>query len=595
MTQAGHIHVATTLLPRLTEFQELPPHVRAAIDDARKAGALLDENSDGSDVLAEIEHRAKVMAALRTPPEEPDLTEPGWPALAQMIEETSFLQVYRRAFFVRQQIGVPVDDELEAYAPVVETHRLAPFLEMFRTTIDEDKVAKALEGFNHQENTFVLARLWGTWSANSMQRAFTGAMLHRECLPNEAGLIDRMFGPRVEDYSAGPMLAVSPHSPYAMLLALNGTSRVKSADEKTWEQAAQRSPQLASEFATTWKDRGDLTKAEQFLKLAARLDPSHATYRKLAEHYQAQGDDENWLKAMNDLLETPSLGLEHARARCEIAEYYVNQREWEKALPYADAAAQTGAQWALNWGRAVNEANQNWQAAELAHVALIERYGENPVYWYFFCQRNGCGQLDTAREAAFPDGVSQLILKSDLTTNFVALALSMEGESVKALEILEREAKEKRTSWITMRAALMADTVGNAAKRDALLKQVVEQPEQPADDYDHRPHRAELVDLARALIADLTAGGKCDLDFDKLQSSRDRAPEDDRCSFSYYLGCYLDQRGKPDLAIKYWKESMAAQNLVMSARTAAGFELNRHGVKPSEWKELFLAKPKEMK
>ena len=35
---------------------------------------------------------------------------------------------------------------------------------------------------------------------------------------------------------------------------------------------------------------------------------------------------------------------------------------------------------------------------------------------------------------------------------------------------------------------------------------------------------------------------------------------------------------------------MAAQDLVMSTRTAAGFELQRRGIKPAEWKQLLFAK-----
>jgi hypothetical protein len=199
--------------------------------------------------------------------------------------------------------------------------------------------------------------------------------------------------------------------------------------------------------------------------------------------------------------------------------------------------------------------------------------------------------LEIARAAAFPDGVESLATRKDVPVNFHALVLAMEGQQGKALEVLDAEVKARPSSWNAMRAALMADLVADEKRRDALLKQVAEQPPQPATPNDNRPHREELVILAKALIADLASGGKCDFDLEKLHSARDEAPPFDHCSFNYFLASYLDQRGKTDHAIKYWKECMGANDLGTSLRTAAGFELTKHGVKPSEWKQLLFAKP----
>ena len=119
---------------------------------------------------------------------------------------------------------------------------------------------------------------------------------------------------------------------------------------------------------------------------------------------------------------------------------------------------------------------------------------------------------------------------------------------------------------------------------------MVEQQSPPTAEYDARPHREELVELARALIADLAAGGNCNLNLEELHASRDRAPERDRCSFNYFLACYLDPRGKGAQAIEYWKLCMGSPDLIMATRTAAGFELHQRGVKPNEWKELQFAR-----
>jgi len=224
------------------------------------------------------------------------------------------------------------------------------------------------------------------------------------------------------------------------------------------------------------------------------------------------------------------------------------------------------------------------------HVAAIQRYGEDPLIWYFYCQRTGTGHLDLARQTAFPTGVEQLAKRTDLPSSYLAMALWLEGEREQALEMTEKDAKAAPSSWTALNAAVMADRLNAGARRDALLKQVVDQPPAAAHKSDARPHREELVTLARALIADLAAGGKGDLKLADLHAARDRAPERDRCSFNYFLACYLEHHGKTEPAVYYWKQCMAAQDLVMSARTAAGFELHKRGVKPAEWKQLLFAK-----
>jgi hypothetical protein len=243
----------------------------------------------------------------------------------------------------------------------------------------------------------------------------------------------------------------------------------------------------------------------------------------------------------------------------------------------------------LSWAWTINEANQNWDAAESALVAEIERYGEHPAAWYFFCRRNGCGNLALARQAAFPDGVEDFAASGAMPDNYGALAL--EGKPSKALAIYERQSIEKPSSWIAMQAAIAADQIGERPKRDAFLKRVVEQTSARETPNDKRPHRQELVDLARHLIDDLAKGGTCSLNFEALHSSRDTAPERDRCSFNYFLACYLDNRGQSKQAVKYWKLCMGCPDLVMTTRTAAGFELHKRGAKPAEWKKLLFTPP----
>jgi hypothetical protein len=590
VTHAGPMHLATTLLPRMAGLDELPAHVREVLDEAKASGALLDMDSDEEDVAKEASYRAELIRSLRgfsregKPAPPADTSEPSWAVLAKIIEETSFLQIFHRAYFVRFQIGVPVDDYVEMHRPIFATHRHAKSIDRMLSNAQPEGELQLSATFLD----FAHARMWLHWPRPAQVKVETIARANKELLPNELGLAARFY-PYEGNVGPGPMLAVSPHSPFAMAAAARASSG--SLPDKKWEEKAEESPYLAWTFAEIWKRRGDRAKTEEFLKLSVKLDPSPSKSRQLASFYKEGGDEKNWLKVLDECLKTPSVGLEHAQIQCEIAQYYAYRREWDKALPYADAAGETGAQWAMTWARNANEANQNWETAEQHFVDAIGRYGEHPIEWYLFCKRNGVGNLGLAREATFPEGVEAFAAIPNVPVNYAVMALYLEAKPSKALESREKEAEALPSSFSAMQCASMADRLGERARRDKWLGKVVEQKAATEHPYDQRPHREELIELARLFIADLAAGGKSIFDFEKVHALRDKAAERDRCTFNYFLGCYLDDHGKPELAVDYWKLCMGNPELGLGTRTLAGAELVRRKIKPEEWKSLLMSKP----
>jgi hypothetical protein len=592
-SQVGSQHLATTLLPRLEKTKELPSTVRQILDLARTDGAMLTEDSDAEDVLAEVDYRAKVTEALRgsVSPKapQPDLGEPSWAVLAQLIEETTFLQVYRRVYFVRVQLGFPIDELIDAHRPIIGKHPRFSFIEQYHTQIEPEKAMAATQSFDANYLDYAQARFWTQWPANLRIQVESIARQNREMLANEAGIAAREYHYDA-NVGVGPLVAVSPHSPYAMGVALRCNPPQPDV-LKAWEETAKRSPYLAWSFAEVAGRNGDPTRVEKFLKLAAELDPSAINLKRLAEHYKGSGDNAKWVSTLDEFLKTPSLGLERAQIQRDIAAYYFNRRQWDKALPYADAASETGAQWAMMCARTANEANQNWEAAERHFVDAITRYGESPVEWYLFCNRNGVGNLELARATAFPDGVESFAGDPNTPPNYAGISLYLEAKPSKALDRFEKEAESLPATFTSMHAATIADRLGETSRRNKLFKQVVEQKSASQHPYDNRPHRPELVELAKLFIADLAQGAKCKFSFDKLTAIRDAAPERDRCGFNYFLACYLDQHGQPDLAIDYWKQCMGAADLGLGTRTLAGAALHKRGVKPGDWKVLLFARP----
>jgi tetratricopeptide (TPR) repeat protein len=105
--------------------------------------------------------------------------------------------------------------------------------------------------------------------------------------------------------------------------------------------------------------------AERCLKREIKFSPEFKTYDRLSNLYKKQGKRELWRATLDEYLqEHESFGLEHARIQVRIADDLMAHREPEQALPYAVAAAETYAAWALLCAHRCYDALEDWENAK---------------------------------------------------------------------------------------------------------------------------------------------------------------------------------------------------------------------------------------
>ena len=136
------------------------------------------------------------------------------------------------------------------------------------------------------------------------------------------------------------------------------------------------------------------------LEQSIRVSPDYTAYASLAKNYQARGDTERWLATLERYLgEGVDTGLNEARVRVDLADYYLAHGELSRARAYSEAAAETWAGWAMECAGRVSEAMQDWPRAEVWYRAVAERYPNTSAYlWYCFCKRTGHGNVEAARD-----------------------------------------------------------------------------------------------------------------------------------------------------------------------------------------------------
>ena len=91
----------------------------------------------------------------------------------------------------------------------------------------------------------------------------------------------------------------------------------------------------------------------------------------LAKAYKSQGKIDRWRETLDDFVNNvEDLGLDHSNVRIEMAEYLMEQKQWDKASPYAEEAAQSGSHRSMECAWKCAEALKYWERAEGWHRGI---------------------------------------------------------------------------------------------------------------------------------------------------------------------------------------------------------------------------------
>src|SRR5439155_25428967 len=143
-----------------------------------------------------------------------------------------------------------------------------------------------------------------------------------------------------------------------------------------------------------------------------------------------QGNEKQWQATWDDFLKQPDFGLEQARARVAVAEHFMLDGQFELALPYAQGAGQTGAEWALVCAADCLTGLKHLSEAERYMQAMARRYPYSATGWYFWCQRTGQGNLSAARKEVL-DVIANP--RQGVEPASRAIFLTLEGDKKQAL------------------------------------------------------------------------------------------------------------------------------------------------------------------
>jgi tetratricopeptide (TPR) repeat protein len=562
----SNLHVATTIAPqvleqlvprRLATLVTLPASVRERLD--RQAGEI---------ALVEALQRAG----------EPGLDqgEPAWGVLAHVIRETRFVQVWRRLDFMRRVWSVPVDEFWADQRPHVLHHRYRPYLDVIALPAPDavralGELIETLDvtALEHTESP-MLRTLNDRSSEPKARDAFVFGSLHVDFVARDLTRLMENTAESTQAQLGMKLLWTSPNNPYAMAKLVEHDWKYAKERFAVWEKEAGQTPVMLAALSKRYTALGEIDKAQDSLTRYIRQSPDHWAYAALAKTYKDRGDTEHWLQTLERYLDQGTdPGLNDARVRVEIADYYMGLGRWQQAQPYAEAAAATWAEWAMRCAVNCYEGMQDWPRAELWVSRLAERYSNTSLYdWILFCKRTGHGDAEAARDqveryfAAVGDRPD--LVDPERAGYFYWLT----GDPKKALVLFAKAYEAKASVSAGTALVLMADDLGDLARRDAVLEELCTR----------HAAKAPLSTKVLALLREsLSHGESAAIDLKAVDQVIASIPPEHRGLIEFFVSWFLRKHGRPEDAQAYLRRSIESPNTFIWALVIAIDTLRKGG------------------
>ena len=560
----------------------LPPGVLDRLDPP--SAEIADFPIMGGWDPAEFERRREIVSVLKTAGTA-DRQEPSWGALGQLISEESFVHAARVTHFYRYAFGMDGDEfdqMLEPLEPLFADHPYAFGLRTYWRPKSELK--DELEGFidtlDRAELTAMVEPMASHFSSidnAAWKRLMVPAVIHLSPLYRDFVLRMVKGSGWAAERNSLQLERIAPRSPmqaYGNLRHRWHVPRIASL-AGPYEESFGYHPRVLQQLAFRYQQREEWEAAERVLVRWVEVEPSLLAYMRLADHQQARGAEERWLEVMETFLrETTPVALSHASAQDKIARYWMSREEFERALPYAEQAAESWAAWAMLTASACNELLGRDERAERWMRRISERYLTSSTDWYHWCRRTGAGDVRAAEDFA-ETRIDRLIERGTVDSAMkVAHFRHAMGVPEIAAGIFEEQYRRSGRLSCGILAALIWDELRQPERRDNLFQQIV----------DGDPGQGESSKWLHEFVKQIRVALRADeelADFNTGAIDRliDSAPDGTPTMLHSYLGRLLWHRGRRDLAERYL--TMAATSTIDTrSRDIAGSMLRDHGIDP---------------
>lgn len=566
-TEGGADQVWSAIYKRMVDVPQFP-------SSAAKIRERLADKTLKMGTPDEREMRTKLAAALRaTDRNEPDRVEPAFKALAELIDDVTFVQCWRLIHCETNVLGLDASETIEALWPYMKNHRMAPCLKVYsdRRQVVSAAVAELMElkDLTHLEMPCIPFATSIRKKQPDLVKRFDERLLKQWDLIEDDLMRSRFsYAAELRKQIFAWIYEVSPHHPRAIARSIEKNFNAQRGAK--WEKKYPENAFIQLTIGQQYQKKYLYDDAERCLRKSIELTPSFEACRVLGNQYYAFDEFEESQKIFEKALELESFGLEQSNVHRSLAYSFMRKGKWREAKPYAIAAANTYSGNGLRTGARCAEGLKDWPVAESYVRALSERYDGSGDNWYIWCARTNRGNIKAAKaladqayqRVATPldySGMMQLVMGKLISKDFAG-----------AKRILVDPSNQKiQKAHSLMLAALLADGLGQADERDALLHNI-------ESNNDGTQAIPTLSHLFRTAIRQPDEFHWNRHSFDELI---DWAPSDNVVALYYFAGTFLQVHKQKELGREYLECAATAEDVYKNGCALANLALRTQKAK----------------
>ncbi len=571
----AHLSLFESVTRRLRDREELPDNVKELIK--RRTTPLIDSPLTPNQQRQHVE----LIAALRSASTiDKDRSEPSLACLAQLIFECGFAQAVRSVHISAAHYGLPlpyIAKEVNEFRPMFEGHPLADGLLSYGRSVsdNEKKVPEFVNSLDSTDLVYAMIRMaahLGTDFPPVWKSMMIPVIRHQNPVYRDLSLRVSKGTGWSGDRAASMLPKISPESSMAALGTLRffWKSPDTQAEVKRIETQFAGNAYVTNELAQRYLEDKDWPAAERLLKQVVELEHSSNAYQELAMLYKAQENWDQWVKNMTACLDMPEVsGLGHARIRNLLAKHYMDLGDYAKALPYAEAAAESGAQWAMATAFRCYEELGDLDQSHLMVKYMSQRYDGAAFEWYYWCRRNAAGDLDGARKRGLQRiaSLGEAPLQSEYMDQ-IAIFRILESEYKDALKVTTDSYDREKHPFMGLQAALIAGELSDRELQGRMLLEIVQQGNAP-EAAKERPGLVKLASLFNAGM--LEPDHYSPLDLEQADKIVLEASPKELTNLNYFIGTWLRLQGQSEDAIRFLKVAAQSSELKYNRTLAAAF------------------------
>ncbi len=535
------------LVQRLEAMPAFPQDMTDQIEGFRKPGG--NPKGDAREIICQ--------ELIRRGSPQTDNAEPSWAALGRLVQETTFVHVFRQANLISQQWGVDACDYVSQARALIMDHPFKYFIDALGMAYFNAPNPKGV-GLALMEPKFVLATctrrqlpIYTVESGYQGKGAPSSAAFWQQIIRNSdydatdiEGLIywarESAAYPWITDELAH-LRKVSPRSP--TLQAFDITQGFNAAKAAQYEAQHGDYPSVSMALGLAYYHQRRWADAERCFRKYIAVSPDRDGYEDLANVFKDQKKNDKWLATLNDYLNHGvDYGLQASQVQEEIAGYYMDNHDFRSALPYADAAAQTASAPGMFTAAQAHSGIGDFSTAEQMFTEEMSHYSETPLNWFCWCSRTGHGDLASARRGLMDYYAGRGNLDLDELMIMGDIRLSQD-QLTDALATYRQRMRQVPGPVSAMYVACIEDELHDTTARNAALDQISVLPRTEAP-------LCDFMDLFRTAMESNSPDGPDANAVEKLMKGR---PDSDQQAILGLMGRYLIDRGQTARAISYLK------------------------------------------